>query len=123
MIFTNKNVIEYGKAKNCHICERNITQKRIDCKGQAAHSYCGEKDRERKVNWKEIYREEICSICQEPFEDEKERDHCHELAVYNICRLQTADCRPMDSKVQKVWSSHYDRIEKLSITDGQVGTS
>lgn len=76
MIFTDEDKKKYSKATTCHICEKEITQKRIVCQGKAAHSYCGKKDSDlTEVNWKELYNEEFCSICSEPFENEKVRDH------------------------------------------------
>lgn len=83
MIFTDEDKKKYSKATTCHICEKEITEKRIVCNGRAAHSYCGKKDSDvSKVNWKEFYNEEMCSICIEPFVNEKVRDHCHLTGKY-----------------------------------------
>ena len=94
MIFTVKDKIEYSKATTCHICDGKINVKRIVCQGKAAHSSCGKKDSDvSKVNWKELFSEQICSICAKSFKDEKVRDHCHLTgkfrgAAHKSCNLK-----------------------------------
>jgi len=84
MIFTKEDKLEHSKATKCHICKGEITVKRIVCNGKAAHSRCGKRDSEesKDINWREFYKSESCSICNELFVDEKVRDHCYLTGKY-----------------------------------------
>ena len=88
MIFTNKNVIEYGKAKNCHICERNITQKRIVCKGKAAHSYCVRKIVNEKLTGKKYIEKKSVVFVKNHLKMRKK-----EITAMNWQCMTFADCR------------------------------
>ena len=120
----------YESAKTCHICEKEITQKKITHFGKLVHYHCkqqspfGKPKEELKGEAKSSL--EKCFICNGSFDNVKVKDYCSLTgkfrgAAHNICQIKYKVPKFFPVIIHNL--SGYDAhlfIKNLGVTDGKI---